>query len=82
MRLEIRKYLFDIVEAANGIEHYNSGLEHHDYLNNGMVRAATERKFEIVGEALSRIDRIDATVLERVSEYQRIIGFRNVIAHG
>ena len=81
MRLEMKKYLFDILQAANNIEHYTSGLEYHDYVDNGMVQAAAERKFEIIGEALNRINRLDATILERISEHQRIVDFRNVIAH-
>ncbi len=47
-----------------------------------MAQAAVERKFEIIGEALNRISGSDAAILQRISDYQRIIGFRNVISHG
>ena len=47
MQLEVKKYLFDILEATKDIEHYTSELGYQDYLSHGMVRAATERKFEI-----------------------------------
>ncbi len=82
MRLEVKKCLFDISAAVNDIEGYTGRLEYADYLGDGMVQAATERKFEIIGEALNRIARLDNTVLQRISQYHRIIGFRNVIVHG
>lgn len=47
-----------------------------------MVRAAVERKFEIIGEALAQLARLDPALAARVPEYRRIIAFRNVIIHG
>ncbi len=82
MQLDVKKYLFDILEAAGNIEEYTRGLEYTDYLDDSQVQAAVERKFEIIGEALNRIKRLNSRVLESISEHQRIIGFRNVITHG
>jgi uncharacterized protein with HEPN domain len=82
MQLDVKKYLFDILEAARNIEEYTQGFEYADYLADGQTQAAVERKFEIIGEALNRIKRIDSRTLESISEHQRIIGFRNVISHG
>lgn len=82
MQLEVKAYLFDILQAARDIETYTDGLAFVDFMHNGMVQAAVERKFEIIGEALSRIRRLDASILEHISEHRRIIGFRNVIIHG
>jgi uncharacterized protein with HEPN domain len=82
MQLDVKKYLFDILKAAKNIEEYTQGLEYTGYLGDSQVQAAVERKFEIIGEALNRIKRLDSRVPESISEYQRIIGFRNVITHG
>jgi uncharacterized protein with HEPN domain len=82
MQLEAKKHLFDILEAAGSIEDYTHGLDYSDYRNNGMLQAAVERKFEIIGEALNRIKKSDSAVLAKISEYERIISFRNVISHG
>lgn len=47
-----------------------------------MLRAAVERQFEIIGEALSKLARLDADVAARVSEHRRVIAFRNILIHG
>jgi uncharacterized protein with HEPN domain len=82
MQLEVKKCLFDILNAAKHIEQYTRGFDYADYVADGQVQAAVERKFEIIGEALNRIRKLDASVVEGISEHQRIIGFRNVITHG
>jgi len=82
MRLETKKHLFDILEAARDIEEYTSGLECSDFIKSGMVQAAVERKFQIIGEALNRIKQLDSSILQSISEHQRIIAFRNIIVHG
>ena len=79
---DIKKYLFDVLTAAQSIEQYTADLDFADFAANDMIQAAVERKFEIIGEALSRIRRLDDSLLQRVSEHERIIGFRNVIIHG
>ena len=45
-------------------------------------RRAVEREFEIIGEALNRIDRLDPPTAARISELRRIVDFRNRIIHG
>lgn len=82
MKLETKKSLYDVLQAAREINEYTAGFGFGDFRSNGMAQAAVERKFEIIGEALSRIGRCEPDVLQRISEHQRIIGFRNIIAHG
>jgi uncharacterized protein with HEPN domain len=82
MQLDVKKCLFDVFNATKSIEQYTRGLAYADYLADGQVQAAIERKFEIIGEALNRIKRLDASVLDSISEHQRIISFRNAIIHG
>jgi len=82
MNLETKKWLQDILQASRDIEEYMAGLQFDDFRTNGMAQAAVERKFEIIGEALNRMCRCDPAFAERISDYQRIIGLRNIIAHG
>jgi uncharacterized protein with HEPN domain len=82
MRPEVRKLLFDILEAAKDIRLFVHDLEYAQYVTDKMVQAAVERKFEVIGEALNRLKHLDDSVLATIPEHARIISFRNIISHG
>jgi uncharacterized protein with HEPN domain len=82
MRLEAKKYLFDIQRAAGLIAEFTSGLSFEDYQTRPMVRAAVEREFEIVGEALVQLIRVDTSVADCITDRRRIVAFRNILVHG
>ena len=79
---DARKYLYDIAEAADELSEFVAGKSLDDYLSNRLLQAAVERQFEIVGEALSQLSKLDPALAKRVSEYQKIISFRNILIHG
>jgi len=82
MNDEIRKNLVDILQAAEEIEGFVRGMDFSAYQRSPVTQRAVERDFEIIGEALNRIKKIDDKAIERISEHQRIIGFRNILIHG
>jgi len=45
-----------------------------------MLRRAVEREFEIIGEAMNRIDKIDSEII--ISSKKQIISMRNRVIHG
>ena len=47
-----------------------------------VLRSAVERQFEIVGEALAQLARLDAAMAEKIPDLREIIAFRNVLIHG
>ena len=47
-----------------------------------MLKAAVERKFEIIGEALNRIKKVQPKILDEIRDYRKIIAFRNILIHG
>lgn len=81
MRLETRKYLDDIRRAAQLLTSFLGGKTLADYLSDAMLRAAVERQFEIIGEAMSRLAQQDDAVVAKISGFRRIIAFRNVLIH-
>ncbi len=82
MRLEVKKYLFDIQEAARLILGFTEGLTFKDYSEDPKSRSSVERQFITMGEALSKLARIDPLIASSVSDnFQQIISFRNVLVH-
>jgi uncharacterized protein with HEPN domain len=82
MQHEVRTCLFDILRAADDIQEFTRNLGRAEYMADAKTQAAVERKFEIIGEALNRIRRLDSSLVATIPEHERIIGFRNVISHG
>jgi len=82
MRRETRKHLHDIQLAIGRLHEFTDGRTFGDYSLDAMRRAAVERQFEIIGEAVAQLARVDAHVAERISGYQRITAFRNLLIHG
>ena len=83
MQHSVHKLLLDLKLACEEIGGFceNTGFE--EFLENRMLQLAMEREFEIIGEALNRLEKIDPDGIERnIPECRKIIGFRNVIAHG
>jgi uncharacterized protein with HEPN domain len=61
---------------------FAEGKSFADYEWDEMLRSAVERQFEIIGETLSQLSRIDLDTAYQISEYRRIIAFRNILIHG
>ena len=81
METEVKKYLFDINESIDSIEKYLGGKRDFKvYMADKMLRRAVEREFEIIGEAMSRIEKLDSGI--NISSKKLIISMRNRVIHG
>ncbi|MBS3933430.1 MAG: DUF86 domain-containing protein [Truepera sp.] len=76
------KLLEDIRDAASYILEITEGKTEDDYAQNRMLRQTVERNFEIIGEAVRRLDHHDPATASRISQVARIIAFRNALIHG
>lgn len=41
-----------------------------------------ERKFEIIGEALAQLSKLDRALAQRIPDLPQIVAFRNQLIHG
>ena len=82
MSNKIKKNLIDILHSAEEIMEFVGKMDFVDYAQSKVTQRAVERNFEIIGEALNRIRKIDEDSMALITEYYRIIGFRNILIHG
>ena len=82
MRPESRKYLWDALHAADRIAQFVLDKSFDAYAEDDLLRSAVERQFEIVGEVLTQLRKVDAETAAIVPELPRIVAFRNILIHG
>lgn len=82
MSADAKKYLWDVREAARRINRFTLDRSFDDYLCDEMLRAAVERQFEIIGEALSQLSKREPESAKRIPDLARIVAFRNILIHG
>jgi uncharacterized protein with HEPN domain len=82
MQRDPRAFLWDVRESALAIQTFTTGLDMTDYENNELVQAAVERKFEVIGEALNQLSKLDATMADQLPDLPQIVAFRNQLIHG
>jgi uncharacterized protein with HEPN domain len=74
--------LMDVRQALGLIQQFTAGRSLADYGTDALLHAGVEREFIIIGEALSRLEKLDAALAAQVPDCRQIIGFRNVLVHG
>ena len=73
----------DLTLACEETQGFCAGKNLVTFQADRLLQLAVERQFEIIGEALARLERVDPDNLQiKIPEYKKIIGFRNLIAHG
>ncbi len=82
MQREALKYVFDIKIAAEKIQRFVAGKSQADYLRDELLQSGVERQFEIIGEAIGKLHNVDPRLIDSITDYQKMISFRNVLIHG
>jgi uncharacterized protein with HEPN domain len=80
MQLEIKTWLYDILNAIKEIESFIGEQDFSSFHNDIKTKRAVERNIEIIGEATSRILARDSSL--ELSNTRKIVDTRNRIIHG
>lgn len=72
----------DILRSIQEIESFCHGKTFHDFQEDRGLQLIIERELEIIGEALARLRRDHPTLADRIHNIHKIVGLRNVLAHG
>lgn len=73
--LQLIRYAVDLISEFVGAKTFA------DYGQDTMLRSAVERQFINIGESVNLLSRADSELASRITDYRRIIDFRNVLTH-
>jgi uncharacterized protein with HEPN domain len=79
---ESAAYLWDALDRARHVRAFVAGVTFAEYLDDEMRRAAVERQFEVIGEALNSVRRVDPKRASRIPRLREVVGMRNILIHG
>ena len=82
MDIEIKSWLYDILNAISEIDSFfaDRPMLFANYQADLRTKRAVERNIEIIGEAMSRIIKKDATI--QITNSRKLVDTRNRIIHG
>lgn len=78
----IQKLCSDVLTAITELEQLTAGRTEAHVATDRTLQLVLEREFEIIGEALYRLRQEREDLLDRITDSRRIIGLRNILAHG
>lgn len=80
MKIEIKKYLYDIQTSINSIEEYlDDKKDFFEYKQNKLLRRGVEREIEIIGEAMKNVLKIKPNC--KIENARKIVDTRNWVIH-
>ncbi len=81
MHAKSPRWLEDIVRSGAFVTKVTADVTFADFDSNLLLRSGVERHFEIIGEALRRLEDTDPATAARIAGSRTAIGFRNRLAH-
>jgi len=82
MRHDPRKLYEDILRAIEETASFCRHKTIEDFRDDRALQLIVERELEIIGEAMARLQREYPDLADQITDTRKIIGLRNVLAHG
>jgi uncharacterized protein with HEPN domain len=79
---EAGKLLADMKTAVDRILRFTTDRTFDDFATDDLLRSGVERQLENIGEAMTRLRQAFPEVASRISNQNKISGFRNPLIHG
>ena len=80
MKLESKKFLYDIQTSISAIDEHLQGKRDYNYfISNKTARRAVERELEIIGEAMNRFLKLEPNI--QITYARLIVDLRNKVIH-
>jgi uncharacterized protein with HEPN domain len=76
-----KERLEHILEAAQNIQEFSSGVTYEEYQENKMLQYAIVKNFEIIGEAAYNLTKELREKTEDRIEWRKIMAFRHILVH-
>jgi uncharacterized protein with HEPN domain len=68
---DFAKYLHDVLSASQLLEDFTRGKSFADYQSDDLLRAAVEREFITIGEALMQAERQDPAAVQGITNVRQ-----------
>lgn len=75
-------YVWDVLDCCRLLSAWLSECDRAQYMATEMTRMAVERVLITIGEAMSRLSKVDPAMAAELGDVQQIVAFRNVLVHG
>ncbi len=82
MQREPAAFLWDVLDSALAIGRFTADMDGTVYAASEMAQSAVERKFEVIGEALNQLSKLDPGLAAHIPDLPHIVAFRNQLIHG
>jgi uncharacterized protein with HEPN domain len=82
MHSKLPKLLLDGINAIGLAQSFLDGVTLDQYCESSLIRSAVERQLEILGEACSRLSKLETASTLSITQLSFAIGLRNRIIHG
>ena len=82
MPRKLEAYIEEILSAIEAIKGFVVEISFASYVKDEKTKSAVERKLLVIGEALNQMKKIEPKVEEQITDFKKIVAFRNILVHG